>query len=164
MDVVDFKISFWLTKRRFTRGWTLQELLAPSIVEFFSLEGERLGDKQTLIHQIHAVTRIVMPALKGTPLSTFSVAERMSWAANRMTKREEDAAYSLFGLFDLHMPLLYGEGRKKAFVRLLRQLQSELDSDLPDGIEQQPPQPLLGGPTAGTHGQSVAINTAMSNH
>jgi hypothetical protein len=99
MDVVDFKISFWLTKRRFTRGWTLQELLAPSIVEFFSLEGERLGDKQTLIHQIHAVTRIVMPALKGTPLPTFSVAERMSWAANRITKREEDAAYSLFGLF-----------------------------------------------------------------
>jgi hypothetical protein len=164
MDVMDFKTSFWLTKRIFTRGWTLQELIAPPIVEFFSLEGERLGDKQTLVHQIHAVTRIIMPALKGTPLSTFSIAERMSWAANRKTKREEDAAYSLFGLFGLHMPLLYGEGRRKAFVRLLRKVQSELDSDLPDGIEQQPPQPLLDGPTAGTHGQSVAIDTAMSNH
>jgi hypothetical protein len=125
-----------LTCIGFTRGWTLQELLAPAIVEFFSQEGERLGDKKSLVHQLEQVTQIAHGALAGDPLSSFSVDERMSWTTKRRTKRDEDAAYCLFGLFDLHMPLLYGEGRKRAFIRLLREIQHEQEADMPPGLEQ----------------------------
>ena len=104
--------------RWFTRGWTLQELLAPPSVEFFSLEGKRLGDKKSLERQVQERTRIAARALQGTPLSEFSITERMSWAENRETKREEDKVYSLLGIFDIHMPLLYGEGIKDAISRL----------------------------------------------
>jgi hypothetical protein len=125
-----FQRSKW-----FTRGWTLQELLAPMTVEFFDSEGMRLGDKFSLLEYIHAATGIPFKALQGSAssLSNFSVDERMSWAMNRETKREEDAAYSLFGLFDLHMPLIYGEGRRNAFVRLHREIRRTLrkESGLP---------------------------------
>jgi len=103
--------------RWFTRGWTLQELLAPASVEFFSREGECLGDKKLLEQQIHEITGIPIEALRGSPLSNFSVDERMSWAANRETKRKEDKAYSLLGIFDVFMPLIYGEA-DNAFSRL----------------------------------------------
>jgi hypothetical protein len=103
-----FQLSRW-----FTRGWTLQELIAPTSLEFFSVEGERLGDKDSMVQEIHEITGISVQALQGSPLSEFSINERMSWAARRETKREEDAAYSLLGVFDVHMPLIYGEGRKK---------------------------------------------------
>jgi hypothetical protein len=69
-----FRASRW-----FTRGWTLQELLAPQTVEFFSKEGNRLGDKHVLGQQIHEITRIAITALQGTPLAHFTVAERLSW-------------------------------------------------------------------------------------
>ena len=75
--------------RWFTRGWTLQELLAPASVEFFSREGERLGDKRSLERQIHEITRIAVTALQGTPLSQFGVDERLSWAENRQTTRKK---------------------------------------------------------------------------
>jgi flagellin-like hook-associated protein FlgL len=108
--------------RWFTRGWTLQELIAPECVEFFSAEGERLGNRTSLLGEIHKITRINVKALQGSPLSQFSVDERMLWAERRETKREEDAAYSLLGLFDIHMPLIYGEGREKAFIRLHKEI------------------------------------------
>ena len=107
-----FRNSRW-----FTRGWTLQELIAPTSVEFFSLEGKRLGDKRSMENQVHEITGIAIQALRGDPLSDFSVADRMSWAAKRETTREEDKAYCLLGIFDIHMPLIYSEG-KKAFIRL----------------------------------------------
>nr|CAL30201.1 HNWD3 [Podospora anserina] len=106
----------------FTRGWTLQELIAPTIVEFFSKEGAYLGDKLTLGNDIHSVTGIPLEALRGTTLSNFSVEERMSWAKKRKTTRKEDKAYSLFGIFDVQMPLLYGEGEEKAFRRLREEI------------------------------------------
>lgn len=126
--------------RWFTRGWTLQELLAPASVEFFSTEDERLGDKVSLIQQIHEATGISVAALKGIPLSQFDVDEKLTWAAKRETKREEDAAYSLLGLFDLHMPLIYGEGRRKAFTRLHREIQSASAFESPHITDMQPPQ------------------------
>jgi len=112
----DFRSSRW-----FTRGWTLQELIAPPLVEFFSLEGKRLGDKRSLEQQIHEITGINMQALRGDPLSEFSVAERLSWATDRKTTRKEDEAYSLLGIFDIHIPLIYGEGQK-AMVRLKEEI------------------------------------------
>jgi hypothetical protein len=106
--------------RWFTRGWTLQELLAPRKLLFFSQEGSYLGDKQSLESQIHEITGIPLPALQGAPLSSFSVDERLSWIKGRQTTREEDKAYSLFGLFDTFMPLMYGETEERAFIRLRR--------------------------------------------
>ena len=108
-----FQKSEW-----FTRGWTLQELIAPASVDFFSKEGELLGNKASLEQHICDVTRIPVNVLQGVPLSEFSVTERMSWAARRETTRKEDQAYSLLGIFDVYMPLIYGEGKEHAFKRL----------------------------------------------
>jgi hypothetical protein len=118
-----FRSSKW-----FTRGWTLQELLALGLgsVEFFSQEGERLGDKRTLERQIYEITGIPITALRGTPLSQFDVDDRLLWAENRQTTREEDKAYSLFGIFDIQIPILYGEGRERAFKRLREEIDKSL--------------------------------------
>lgn len=104
----------------FTRGWTLQELIAPKSVVFYSAEWGELGNRNDMRTTISNVTGIHPNAL-GAPIETilnnFSIAQRMSWAANRVTTRVEDKAYCLLGLFNINMPLLYGE-RDKAFVRL----------------------------------------------
>lgn len=113
--------------RWFTRGWTLQELLAPSSVEFFSHEGLRLGSKRALEGMIHDITKIPLPALRGDPLSNFSVDERFSWASGRNTKRIEDKAYCLMGIFDVYMPTLYGEG-DYAFTRLEDEIHKSMRS------------------------------------
>ena len=109
--------------RWFTRGWTLQELIAPRSVEFFSRDGKRLGDKQSLEQQLNEITAIPIHALRGEPLSHFSADERMSWAEKRATSFEEDKAYCLLGIFDVSMPAIYGEGGHRAF----RRLQDEID-------------------------------------
>lgn len=103
----------------FTRSWTLQELIAPACVEFYAKNLEPIGTKFQRHKQIAEITSID-PAvlLRNRALDLFSTAERLSWAAHRTVTREEDQAYSLLGLFDVNMPLLYGEGREKAFVRL----------------------------------------------
>jgi hypothetical protein len=108
--------------RWFRRGWTLQELIAPASVDFFSREGDHLGSKSSLEHHIHEITGIAIEALRGAPLREFEVDVRLSWAKHRKTKRPEDEAYSLLGIFNIHMPLLYGEGREKAFVRLHKEI------------------------------------------
>jgi hypothetical protein len=113
----DFRKSRW-----FTRGWTLQELIAPTSVEFFSKEGELLGDKSTLERHVCEITGIPAEALRGRPLSNFSIAERMSWAEQRKTTCKEDKAYSLLGIFDIRMPVIYGEGREKALERLREEI------------------------------------------
>lgn len=100
-----FRESRW-----FMRGWTLQELLAPASVEFFSLEGQLLGNKQTLEGLVHSITDLPVAALRGTPPSTFTVDERFRWTKGRETKKVEDQAYCLLGLFGVFMPLIYGEG------------------------------------------------------
>ena len=114
--------SSFRKSRWFKRGWTLQELIAPASVEFFSKEGEQLGSKRSLERHVHEVTGIPVKALQGSPLSEFSVPERMLWAEDRDTTRKEDKAYSLLGIFDVHMPLIYGEGREKAFKRLREEI------------------------------------------
>ncbi|PVH80147.1 HET-domain-containing protein [Cadophora sp. DSE1049] len=113
---VELRNSRW-----FTRGWTLQELIAPASVEFFSVEGTRLGDKQSLEIEVHAITGIDIQALRGDDLSNFGSGQKMAWASNRNTTREEDQAYCLLGIFDVHMPLIYGEGRR-AFRRLEKEI------------------------------------------
>jgi hypothetical protein len=114
-----FRQSRW-----FTRGWTLQELLAPPSVEFFCSKGKRLGDKRSLERQLHEITGIAVQALQGTPLSEFSINERKLWAKFRETKREEGKAYSLLGIFNVYMPLMYGEGTVNANLRLEKEIYS----------------------------------------
>ena len=112
-----FRESDW-----FTRGWTLQELLAPSLVEFFSPEKDLLGSKQSLEKQINEITGIPISALRGTELSQFSINQKFNWAKNRQTTREEDWAYSLLGIFETSMPVIYGEGKTNAIRRLMNEV------------------------------------------
>jgi hypothetical protein len=115
--------------RWFTRGWTLQELVAPTSVEFFSVQGERLGNKYTLVQEVHSITGIRVEALRGIPLDQLSVAERMSWVGRRQTKREEDMAYSLLGILQVYMPIMYGEGRDNAFARLHKEINTRYSQE-----------------------------------
>ncbi|KAF1939818.1 HET-domain-containing protein [Clathrospora elynae] len=113
--------AFWKSKW-FTRGWTLQELLAPSLVDFFSQDWTKLGDKISLTQEIHKLTGIPRLALEGAPLSQFSVDERLRWKGDRETKREEDAWYSLLGIFDVRIAPAYSEGATSAFKRLMEEI------------------------------------------
>jgi Heterokaryon incompatibility protein (HET) len=107
-----FRWSRW-----FKRGWTLQELIAPRYVEFYSARWDELGTKRSLEALLADITGVRREILQGSPLSICSAAEKMSWSSSRETTRIEDAAYSLLGLFNVNMPLLYGEGQN-AFQRL----------------------------------------------
>lgn len=118
-----FRQSVW-----FTRGWTLQELIAPTIVVFFSCGWHKIGGKHSLSGLIEEVTGIDKDILlHRRPLSSVSVARRMFWASRRVTTRKEDIAYSLMGIFGINIPTVYGEG-DRAFVRL----QEEILKEIPD--------------------------------
>ena len=120
-----FKNSRW-----FTRRWTLQELLAPKCLEFFSADRKSLGKKKDLVKEIVKITRIPPEVLRNErPISDCSVKERMDWARNRKAKRDEDEAYSLLGIFGVHMPLIYGEGSNQAFKRLHRAIRESKEDD-----------------------------------
>jgi len=112
------------THRWFTRGWTLQELLAPASVEFFTQDGHRLGDKTSLEQRIHEITGVAVPALRGSPLFDFNINERFKWAETRQTKLEEDWVYCLFGIFGVFIPPIYGEGKAHALRRLMKEINS----------------------------------------
>jgi hypothetical protein len=109
-----FKVSDW-----FTRGWTLQELIAPVTVEFYAHNWAAIGTKLERYVELNSITKINQDVLlQAESVEVISVAERMSWAAHRRVTRAEDEAYSLLGLFQVNMPMLYGEGQERAFIRL----------------------------------------------
>ncbi|KAH8725625.1 hypothetical protein GQ44DRAFT_771942 [Phaeosphaeriaceae sp. PMI808] len=83
-----------------------------------------------MAQEIHEIAGISIRALQGTPLSHFSVSERLSWTKNRKTKREEDKAYSLLGIFDVSMSPIYGERRERAFARLQKEIRESLKSEV----------------------------------
>ncbi len=113
----EFRNSEW-----FTRGWTLQELLAPPEIVFVSNQWQPIGTRNGFATLISDITNIDYHAiLHQTSLEKWSVASRMSWASRRRTSRVEDEAYCLLGLFGINMPLLYGEGRR-AFKRLQEEI------------------------------------------
>ena len=102
----------------FTRGWTLQELLAPPVVEFYSSEWKLIGTKLGLVDDIELATGIGRKYLKDRKaIRSASIGKKFSWTSGRQTTRPEDVAYSLLGMMQISMPLLYGEGRR-AFYRL----------------------------------------------
>jgi hypothetical protein len=125
-DAQSFRITWQEAFRRsrwFTRGWTLQELIAPATVEFFSTGAKRLGTKISLEQDIYEITKIPIAALRGKRLAEFSFDERMSWAAKRNTTVKEDKIYCLLGMFGVFMPLIYGEGEDHASSRLNDEIQ-----------------------------------------
>jgi Heterokaryon incompatibility protein (HET) len=115
----DFRKSRW-----FTRGWTLQELLAPIRVTFYDLEWVEMGTKMSLGKLISSITGIKFLFTS----QEASIAQKMSWASDRMTTRIEDQAYCLMGLLGVNMPPLYGEG-SKAFQRLQLELLKITDDE-----------------------------------
>ncbi|KAI0439066.1 heterokaryon incompatibility protein-domain-containing protein [Xylaria telfairii] len=120
-----FRRSRW-----FTRGWTLQELLAPRRLAFYNLWWQLIGTTTTdhLCEIVSEITSIPIAFLKGAPLKDACVAKKMSWASKRETTRPEDVAYSLLGIFDINMPLLYGEGNR-AFMRLQERIIGQTRDD-----------------------------------
>jgi hypothetical protein len=133
-NAMEFQSSGW-----FKRAWTLQELLAPKHVVFFSSYWQDLGTKVELSSLVSEVTRIDQEYLtsrrdnlpdrvtRPTTIKAASLAKRMSWAVGRQATRPEDIAYSLLGIFDVNMPLLYGEGKEKAFFRLQEEIMKDSD-------------------------------------
>ncbi|EHA50667.1 HET domain-containing protein [Pyricularia oryzae 70-15] len=113
--------------RWFTRGWTLQELIAPGEVIFFDVKWRRIGSKSEDLSDIEKITGIGRRFLQDVEeLQRASVAQRMSWASKRRTTRREDRAYCLLGIFGINMPLLYGEG-DRAFIRLQEEIMKDSD-------------------------------------
>lgn len=119
----NFAASRW-----FTRGWTLQELLAPANIIFFTRDWVSLGEKRAISPFLAEITGIDAAIMEGErPLESASLAKRMSWMARRQTTRPEDSAYCLMGIFDVNMPLLYGEGGRRAFLRLQEEIMKTSD-------------------------------------
>ena len=109
-------------------GWTLQELIAPGVVYFYSAGWKQIGSREALLDLIVDLTHISASYFATGDLTQFSAAQKMSWAAERETTRVEDEAYSLLGLFDINMPLLYGEG-ERAFQRLQEEILRQTEDD-----------------------------------
>lgn len=123
-----FRQSPW-----FTRGWTLQELIAPTLVYFLDHQWNIIKEKTELAAEISAITGIGQDYLnlsqgRWTLLDQTSIATKMSWVSRRKTSRLEDMAYCLLGIFDINMPLLYGEG-SKAFMRLQLEIIRKSDDE-----------------------------------
>lgn len=122
-DAKVFRISWEQAFQRirwFTRGWTLQELLAPVSVEFFSREGKRLGSRVSLEQEIHEITGIPTEALRGQKLTQFSVEERMSWVARRTKSVKEDKVCCMLGIFGGFLLPNYGKERTMRLCGLKR--------------------------------------------
>ena len=112
--------------RWFTRGWTLQELIAPKFIIFLNRMWQEIGTRDSLASAIEKATQMTRTDLRNW--KTCSLATKMSWAARRTTLRIEDEAYCLMGLFGINMPLLYGEG-PKAFLRLQHEIIKTSDDE-----------------------------------
>lgn len=111
----------------FKRGWTLQELMAPRSVEFYDQDWEWLGPLSSMYDKVSNATGIKKEHLEDP--HNVSVAQKMSWASNRNTTKREDMAYCLLGLFQVNMPVLYGEGGPKAFIRLQQEISKQSDDE-----------------------------------
>lgn len=159
----DFASSLW-----FTRGWTLQELIAPKSVFFFNHQWSLLGSKSKHSLLLAFVTNIDVRLLRGeADLSHYSIAQRMSWAANRHTTRLEDEAYCLLGIFGVNMPMLYGDG-KNAFRRLQEEIIKQSDDQtLFAWHDDRPEKPILAPSPAcfsGLHDLRCIYATNDSRH
>lgn len=123
---------FVVKAKWFTRGWTLQELLAPHYLVFLDRAWRRIGIRESWADEIKEASRIEtrhLTTFSPTDFNSCSIAMRLSWASHRDTTLEEDETYSLLGLFGISLPLIYGEGRWRAFNRLQRELITVYNDD-----------------------------------
>ena len=125
----DWRLAF-RRSRWHLRGWTLQELLAPRVVEFWSRDQVKIGDRGSLEHEIHQITNIPTRALRGDGLQSFAANEKYGWMRDRQTKLEEDQIYCLLGLFTVFIPIIYGEGLKSARQRLNDAITRAFENDM----------------------------------
>lgn len=156
--------SSFSSSRWFQRGWTLQELVAPLNLRFYRVDWTVLGTKGSLSDVVEEITGIPTQFLLGMAyLSQASVAQRMSWAANRVTKRTEDIAYCLLGIFGVSMPMIYGEG-DRAFRRLQEQVMKEVgdDSILAWGLQPEPNGPTPDEPADDSLGTALFTAGALA--
>ncbi|KAF9472274.1 hypothetical protein BDN70DRAFT_818885, partial [Pholiota conissans] len=122
-SVTDIANDSW-----FTRGWTLQELLAPHTLKFYDRNWNQLtsasNDKrhEGVLEQIKFATSITEKELTAKDMSSHLISRRMQWAAKRCVTRDEDIAYSLMGIFEISMSIAYGEGAEIAFSRLVKEI------------------------------------------
>ncbi|KAI1109669.1 heterokaryon incompatibility protein-domain-containing protein [Nemania sp. NC0429] len=124
--------AFMIKAKWFTRGWTLQELLAPPYLVFVDRAWRRIGTRESWADEIEKASRIEarhLTSFSPTDFTSCSIAMRLSWASRRETTVEEDETYSLLGLFGISLPLIYGEGRLRAFNRLQRELITVYNDD-----------------------------------
>ena len=152
------KASSFRSSRWHTRGWTLQELIAPDVVVFLSREWEVLGTKSDLADLLESVTKVPASVLRLEQKHTsICIAARMSWASARQTTRPEDEAYCLMGIFDVNMPILYGEGRL-AFRRLQEEIMKKtVDTSLfVWGSTWREPQPPVAALSSHEHTNDVS--------
>ncbi|KAI6016696.1 hypothetical protein BKA83DRAFT_4335034, partial [Pisolithus microcarpus] len=117
----------------FRRGWTLQELLAPRTVLFYTQNWSLYKNLTSANHKKDATVLAELARATGMEpqfLYDFSpgmdnARSRLQWASSRLTTRPEDIAYSLFGIFNVHLPVLYGESAENALGRLLTEIVSQ---------------------------------------
>lgn len=162
-----------LASEWFKRGWTLQELLAPRQIIFCNVEWSVLGLKKDIasfwnfnndLPSIISEASGIPPwylldgedAMSGQShwkrhgqsgserFRVASIAQRMSWASKRQTTKTEDTAYCLFGLFEVNLPLLYGEG-PRAFRRLQEELVRQSNDESIFAWSLPVPEPLDSG-------------------
>jgi hypothetical protein len=126
------------TSRWFTRGWTLQVLITPKNLRFYSQNWTIIGSKNKLVGLIAEITKVPVDFLEDPTVL---------WASRRKTTRAEDMAYYLLGIFSVHMPLLYGEGGENAFVRLQKEaMKASHDQSLFAWMRPAPPDNTSGLP------------------
>lgn len=130
--------------RWFTRGWTLQELIAPRTLHFHSSEGDYLGARVDLLARLSQATKLPEPVLRGCDLDDYSSTMRRDWVLQRQTTKPEDKWYCMLGILGVSMPTIYGEGEDNAYKRLLSAIKDENDRKLysrplPSAFQHNPP-------------------------
>ncbi|KAI1748973.1 HET-domain-containing protein [Xylaria castorea] len=161
------------SSRWFTRGWTLQELIASSRREFYAQDWSPIPVEDDLMTLIAKITGVDLNLLRNRELlSKYCIATRMSWASGRTTTRPEDTAYCLMGLFNVNMPILYGEGAKKAFRRLQTEImRTSFDQSIfiwrgpyaNSGLLANSPSDFANTPTLGLWAPANLAPTTMTN-
>ncbi|RYC53951.1 hypothetical protein CHU98_g12260 [Xylaria longipes] len=161
------------SSRWFTRGWTLQELIASSARSFYAQDWSLIPVDSILMTLIATVTGIELGLLlKRELLSRYCTAKRMSWVSRRTTTRPEDMAYCLMGIFNVSMPILYGEGPKKAFQRLQAEIiNTSFDQSIfiwrgsyeSSGLLAKSPSNFANTPTLGLWAPANLAPTTMTN-
>ncbi|OAX35521.1 hypothetical protein K503DRAFT_364265 [Rhizopogon vinicolor AM-OR11-026] len=112
------------------RGWTVQEFLAPKVVLFYQHDWTLYLDDRSpnhkdcpaIMRELGDATGIDAQALGAFYPGMRGARDKLQWVSRRVTTLQEDVAYSLFGIFDVHLAVIYGEKKHNALGRLLQEV------------------------------------------